>query len=73
MMLFMINDQAEKINKANEAKLHAADEKKAKNLAVVKDKVREKTLGTHTYDIPPHRCLSIWERLRKHRRSWKPV
>ena len=34
----------EKINKANEAKLHAADEKKAKSLAVVKDKVWEKTL-----------------------------
>ena len=31
--------QVEKINKANEAKLHAADEKKAKNLADVKDKV----------------------------------
>ena len=40
-MLFMINDQVEKINKA---KLHAADEKKAKSLAVVKDKVWEKTL-----------------------------
>ena len=43
-MLFMINDQVEKINKANEVKLHAADEKKAKSLAVVKDKVWEKTL-----------------------------
>ena len=31
--------QVEKINKANEAKLLAADEKKAKNLADVKDKV----------------------------------
>ena len=45
MMLFMINDQVEKINKANEAKLHAADEKKAKNLAVVKDKVWGKIYG----------------------------
>ena len=43
-MLFMINDKVKKINKANEAKLHAADEKKAKSLAVVKDKVWEKTL-----------------------------
>ena len=73
-MLFIINDQVEKINKANEAKLRAADEKKAKNLAVVKDKVWEKnSLGTHTYDIPLHRCLSIWGRLRRHRRSWKPA
>ena len=32
-------NQAEKINKANEAKLHAADEKKAKCLADVKEKV----------------------------------
>ena len=44
MVLFIIIDQVEKINKANEAKLHAADEKKAKSLAVVKDKVWEKTL-----------------------------
>ena len=72
-MLFMINDKVEKINKANEAKLHAADEKKAKSLAVVKDKVWEKTLWEPIHDIPPHRCLSIWERLRRHRRSWKPA
>ena len=43
-VLFMINDKVKKINKANEAKLHAADEKEAKKIAVVKDKVWEKTL-----------------------------
>ena len=48
-MLFMINDKVEKINKANEAKLHAADEKKAKSLAVVKDKVWEKKLSGNPY------------------------
>ena len=51
MMLFMINDQVEKINKANEAKLHAADEKKAKNLAVVKDKVWGKIYGKNSFVV----------------------
>jgi len=35
------NVKAEKINKANEARLHAADEKKAKGLVNIKDKVSE--------------------------------
>ena len=35
----MAATQAEKINKANEARLQAADEKKAKGLVNIKDKV----------------------------------
>ena len=43
----MAASQAEKINKANEARLHAADEKKAKGLVNIKDKVC----------VEPHTCL----------------
>ena len=38
LLTFALSKQADKI-KANEAKLHAADEKKSKVLADVKDKV----------------------------------
>ena len=56
--------QVEKINKANEARLHAADKKKAKGLVNIKDKVFLEPLhASHMFQVSEH--MSKIERAQK--------